>query len=115
MRIGISGTHGTGKTTLAEALSAHLPGHLTAYEPYYLLEDEGYEFAFPPSPDDYRVLLGRSLESLSAQPQQPGVVFDRTPLDYLAYLAATGVDAERAAGTPALKPALASLTCSSSR
>jgi uridine kinase len=36
MRIGISGTHGTGKTTLAEALSARLPGHVTADEPYYL-------------------------------------------------------------------------------
>jgi predicted ATPase len=109
MRIGISGTHGTGKTTLAEALSAHLPGHLTADEPYYLLEEEGYEFNFPPSPDDYRALLARSLQSLNAQPQQPRVVFDRTPLDYLAYLAATGADAERAADTPALKPALASL------
>ena len=71
MRIGISGTHGTGKTTLAEALSAHLPGHLTADEPYYLLEDEGHEFAFPPSPDDYRALLARALQSLSAQPQHP--------------------------------------------
>ena len=41
MRVGISGTHGTGKTTLAEALCAHLPGHVTADEPYYLLEEEG--------------------------------------------------------------------------
>ena len=30
MRVGISGTHGTGKTTLAGALCAHLPGHVTA-------------------------------------------------------------------------------------
>ena len=109
LRIGISGTHGTGKTTLAEALCAHLPGHVTADEPFYLLEEEGYEFAFPPLPDDYRALLARSLRSLSAQPRRPGVVFDRTPLDYLAYLAATGADAEREADTPALKPALASL------
>jgi hypothetical protein len=29
MRIGISGTHGTGKTTLAEALCERLPGHVT--------------------------------------------------------------------------------------
>jgi predicted ATPase len=109
MRIGISGSHGTGKTTLTEALCARLPGHLTADEPYYLLEEEGYEFGFPPSPDDYRALLARSLQSLSAQPQQPGVVFDRTPLDYLAYLVATGADAEREADTVALTPALASL------
>jgi predicted ATPase len=101
MRIGIAGTHGTGKTTLAAALCARLPGHVTADEPYYLLEDEGYDFAFPPSPDDYRALLARSLRSLGAQPPHPGVVFDRTPLDYLAYLAATGADAEREADTPA--------------
>jgi broad-specificity NMP kinase len=44
MRIGISGTHGTGKTTLAEALAARLPGYVTADEPYYLLEEEGCEF-----------------------------------------------------------------------
>ena len=48
MRVGISGTHDTGKTTLAEALCAHLPGHVAADEPYYLLEEEGYEFGFPP-------------------------------------------------------------------
>jgi predicted ATPase len=109
VRIGISGTHGTGKTTLVEALCQRLPGHVTADEPFYLLEEEGYEFAFPPLPDDYRALLARSLQSLSAQPQHPDVVFDRTPLDYLAYLAATGADAEREADTPALKTALASL------
>jgi DNA-binding NarL/FixJ family response regulator len=57
MRVGISGTHGTGKTTLAEALCAHLPGHVAADEPYYLLEEEGYEFGFPPSLEDYRALL----------------------------------------------------------
>jgi thymidylate kinase len=71
MRIGISGTHGTGKTTLAEALCQRLPGHVTADEPFYLLEEEGYEFAFPPLPDDYRALLARSLHSLSAQPRHP--------------------------------------------
>lgn len=109
MRIGISGTHGTGKTTLAEALCAHLPGHVTADEPYYLLEEEGYEFAFPPSPDDYRALLARSLRSLNTPSPQTGIVFDRTPLDYLAYLTATGVDPELEADTPALKSALATL------
>ena len=92
MRVGISGTHGTGKTTLAQALCAGLPGHVTADEPYYLLEEEGYEFAFPPAREDYRALLNRSVRSLSSAPVQAGVIFDRTPLDYLAYLAATGAD-----------------------
>jgi hypothetical protein len=109
MRIGISGTHGTGKTTLAETLCAHLPGHVTADEPYYLLEEEGYEFDFPPSADDYRALLARSLRCLSDLPPLPGIVFDRTPLDYLAYLVATGVNAEREADAPAIRSALARL------
>jgi predicted ATPase len=92
MRIGISGTHGTGKTTLAEALCARLPGHVVADEPYYLLEEEGYEFAFPPSAEDYRALLARSARSMTEPGHPAAVIFDRTPLDYLAYLAATGTE-----------------------
>jgi hypothetical protein len=107
MRIGISGTHGTGKTTLAEALSARLPGHVTADEPYYLLEEEGYEFGFPPSLEDYRALLARSTRSLTSPLLR--VVFDRTPLDYLAYMAATGADPSGEADVVALQPAFAGL------
>jgi hypothetical protein len=105
LRVGISGTHGTGKTTLAEALCANLPGYLVASEPYYQLEDEGHEFGFPPSLDDYRALLGRSVQSLCSAPRLPGVVFDRTPLDYLAYMAAIGAVPSSEAGAVPLKPA----------
>jgi len=109
MRIGISGAHGTGKTTLAEALCAHLPGHVTADEPYYLLEEESYDFGFPPSLDDYRAQLACSLRTLSDPAALPKIVFDRTPLDYLAYLSAVGSDPEREADTPAVRSALATL------
>ncbi len=109
MRVGISGTHGTGKTTLAEALCAHLPSHAAMDEPYYLLEEEGYEFGFPPSLEDYRALLACSARSLSSPPLLLGAVFDRTPLDYLAYMAATGADPSDEAGAVALRPAFASL------
>jgi AAA domain len=109
MRVGISGTHGTGKTTLAQALCARLPGHVAADEPYYLLAEQGYEFGFPPSPEDYRALLARSVRSLTAAGELPGVVFDRTPLDYLAYLAAVGADPVEQASAAALRPAFASL------
>ncbi|HUN35132.1 MAG TPA: AAA family ATPase [Trebonia sp.] len=108
MRIGISGTHGTGKTTLAEALSARLPQHVLADEPYYLLEEEGYEFGFPPSLDDYRAMLARSVRSLRS-PMPPGIVFDRTPLDYLAYMAVIGADPASEADPVALRLALARL------
>jgi hypothetical protein len=108
MRVGISGTHGTGKTTLAEALCESLPGHVMADEPYYLLEEEGYEFGFPPSLEDYQALLARSLRSLRS-PLPPGIVFDRTPLDYLAYMATTAADLSDEAAAAALQAAFANL------
>ena len=107
MRIGISGAHGTGKTTLVEDLCAHLAGHVPVDEPYFLLEEEGYEFEFPPSLEDYRAQLRRSLHVLRSS--APKVVFDRTPLDFLAYLAAQGADIEDEAEPSALRSALASL------
>jgi len=63
MRIGISGTHGTGKTTLAQALCAHVPSHVAADEPYWLLEAEGYEFGFPPSASPRRGAIRWSARS----------------------------------------------------
>jgi hypothetical protein len=98
-----------GGLTLAGALCERLPGHVTADEPYYLLEEEGYDFTFPPSLEDYRALLARSLQSLISSPLLPGIVFDRTPLDYLAYLAAIGADPADEAGAAALQLAFASL------
>ena len=109
MRVGISGTHGTGKTTLAEELCACLPGHVVADEPYYLLEEEEHEFGFPPSPEDYRAMLARAARSMTSPSLPAGVIFDRTPLDYLAYLAATGADPPGEPGAAALRRAFAGL------
>ncbi|MGX1811209.1 AAA family ATPase [Nocardia sp. NPDC055321] len=90
MRIGVSGPHGTGKTTLVNDLCSRF-GELTPVdEPYVLLEEDGYEFDYPPSRADYRAQLSRSIELLATEPD--GSVFDRTPLDFLAYLSATGSD-----------------------
>ncbi len=48
------------------------------------------------------------MRSLSS-PLPPGIVFDRTPLDYLAYMATTGADPSDEAGGAALQPAIARL------
>lgn len=84
MRITISGSHRVGKTTLAEALADALPGYVLVPEPYYQLEDEGHEFEDPPSLEDFERQLERSLQSLADGAAD--VVFDRCPLDLLAYL-----------------------------
>jgi hypothetical protein len=81
---------------------------VVADEPYYLLEEEGHEFGFPPSLEDYQALLARSVRSLSS-PLPSGVIYDRTPLDYLAYIAATGAAPSDEADAAALQPAFARL------
>ena len=73
MRVGISGTHATGKTTLAQAMCTPpgRPRDVMADEPYVLLEEEGCKFAFPRALEDYsRALKGtppRSRRSASLQ------------------------------------------------
>ena len=59
MRIAISGSHRVGKTTLAEALAAELPGYELVPEPYYLLEEDGHVFAAMPSIEDFELQLAR--------------------------------------------------------
>ncbi|MGX4655746.1 AAA family ATPase [Micromonospora sp. SCSIO 07396] len=108
MRVAISGTHGIGKTTLAEALCARLPGYVVVDEPYHLLEEQGYEFDFPPSSEDYRAMLACSVRCLRS-PSTPMAVFDRTPLDYLAYLVANGADPSEQADASTLRLAFATL------
>lgn len=92
MRIGVSGPHGTGKTTLVEELCDRLGDHTSVDEPYVLLEAEGHEFGFPPTSADFRVQLARSVDALRLPAAK--LVFDRTPLDFLAYLAVHRVDLE---------------------
>jgi hypothetical protein len=84
MRIAVSGSHRTGKSTLVGDLHQSLTGYQVIDEPYRQLEEEGHPFAQPPSLDDFELQLDRSIQSVSSCP--PRAILDRCPADFLAYL-----------------------------
>jgi len=86
MKIAITGAHGVGKTTLAEKLLEHLPDYELRTEPYYELEELGYEFSETPNTDDFAEQLKYSIKQIAASGDN--VIFDRCPVDIMAYLEA---------------------------
>lgn len=86
MRIAVSGSHRTGKSTLVAELAELMPSYASVDEPYRLMEEDGHEFSHPPSIEDFEAQLERSLEELAGARDE--VVFDRCPADLLAYIAA---------------------------
>ena len=90
MRIAVTGSHNSGKSTIIEMLSESFPCYILHEEPYYLLLEEGYEIPDPPSLDDYRTMLEKSLELIEEE-QSVDVLFDRSPVDLLAYVLASDI------------------------
>jgi predicted ATPase len=84
MKIAITGAHRAGKTTLAEKLQENLAGFEYRMEPYYELEASGYEFADKPNVDDFLIQLEHSIKQI--RKSNHPVIFDRCPVDFLAYL-----------------------------
>jgi hypothetical protein len=109
VRIAISGTHGTGKSSLVDELSRLLPSYDCVDEPYRQLEDEGHVFAAVPSLEDFEAQIERSIENLLASGTD--TLFDRCPADIVAYLLshddAAGFDLER--WLPRIRTAMACL------
>ncbi len=83
MRIAVSGTHFSGKTTLINAISTKLRDYQIVEEPYYVLEESGYDFSDPPSIEDFEKQLECSTELIKNSPKK--ALFDRSPIDFLAY------------------------------
>jgi hypothetical protein len=85
MRIAVTGTHGSGKTTLIDDF---LDGHRQyahAQEPYWELAQEGLPFADGPTVDDLADQLQQSARLILASADRD-MIFDRCPLDFIAYL-----------------------------
>ena len=108
MRIAISGSHATGKYTLSQSLAEQLVTYEDVEEPYYLLEAAGHAFSHPPHDDDFVALLEASA-SLYFRHAAADIVFDRSPADYLAYLAAAFADSIRPEHLAATADALATV------
>ncbi len=88
MRIAFTGSHRVGKTTLAEEIAESLPDYEFINETYLQLEEEGYLFSEIPTLEDYIEQFNFSVEQL--QNSGDNVIFDRCPLDLLAYVYAVG-------------------------
>jgi len=86
MKIAITGAHRVGKTTLAENLHESLPDYDCYTEPYFELEEAGYLFPEIPTVDDYLAQLEYSIKQIAKSGDN--AVFDRCPVDLLAYVQA---------------------------
>lgn len=88
MQIAFTGSHRVGKTTLAEEIADSLPDHELIIEPYLQLEEEGYLFSEIPTLDDYIEQFNFSIQQL--QNSGDNMIFDRCPIDLLAYVYTVG-------------------------
>jgi AAA domain len=87
MRIAISGTHGVGKSTLIDKFLRQHPEFVHEPEPYtVLVEDLGEEFSAEPCVEDFRRQLEFNIERLSQHTPSENVIYERCPVDFLAYI-----------------------------
>jgi hypothetical protein len=86
MRIAVTGTHGSGKSTLIDDF---LDGHRSyehQQEPYWELAQQGVVFSDGPVVADLAEQLEQSSSMLLASASVRDVIFDRCPIDFIAYL-----------------------------
>lgn len=85
MKIAVSGTHGVGKSTLIDEFLRRHPNFIHEPEPYtVMVEDLGEEFSAEPCVEDFRRQLEFNIERLHAA--RESVIFERCPVDFLAYI-----------------------------
>ena len=87
MRIAVSGTHCVGKSTLIDAFLSVHPEFAHEPEPYtVLVEDYGEEFSAQPCLEDFHRQLEFSIERLSTHAPGENVIYERCPIDFIAYM-----------------------------
>lgn len=89
MRIAVSGTHCCGKSTLIEKFLRAHPNYAHEPEPYAaLVEDYGEEFSAEPCVDDFYRQLEFNVDRLRHYSCDTRVIYERSPVDFLAYILA---------------------------
>ena len=95
MRIAVSGTHASGKSTLIDAFLARNPEYTCEPEPYAVLQElYGEVFGAVPTVDDFERQLTYQLERVERYSPGARVIFERSPVDFLAYMSAVASGAE---------------------
>jgi len=86
MRIAVSGTHFMGKTTLIEDFIKAHPQYRWEAEPYeQLQEEQSIELSLEPTLENLLEQLDYSIDQLNAYKEEKDIIFDRCPVDFLAY------------------------------
>jgi hypothetical protein len=87
MRIAVSGTHGVGKSTLIDEFLRTHPAFTHEPEPYtVMVEDFGEEFSDDPNVEDFRRQLEFNIDRLRQHAPVENVIYERCPMDFLAYI-----------------------------
>jgi len=87
LRIAVSGTHGVGKSTLIDEFLRSHGEFVHEPEPYtVLVEDLGEEFADEPNVEDFRRQLEFNIDRLRQHAPGEKVIYERCPIDFLAYI-----------------------------
>lgn len=90
MRVAVSGSHSTGKSTLIAAFVARCPQYIYEPEAFELLGDDiTLTSSEGPDSEGLSALLEYTIPVLASHRQGASVIFERCPVDYLAYAAAT--------------------------
>jgi predicted ATPase len=89
MRVAVSGSHATGKSTLIAAFLARRPEYVYEPEAYETLADDiDLTSSEGPTPDALRALLDFTVAEVASRDAGASVIFERSPVDYLGYAAA---------------------------
>jgi hypothetical protein len=111
VRIAVSGTHGSGKSTLVEDFVARHRHYVHEPEPYEWLDGCGEAAADELTVDAAWRQLEVSVERLRSYARGAKVIAERSPLDFIAYLLALE-DLGRAGGDPQMVSSAAALAAS---